>query len=136
MTIGGMDGKNIMNIVKTKTPQKNIIRKTESIIERLKKEKKLNENIEFFINNLTIEELIQLKLEISTKMVVFNKFYGYPLWALMPKITREALIKFTLSATNTRKAAASFLGIDIYTLNYLINKYKLFNKENIETIIE
>lgn len=110
------------------------IKKTESIVARLKRENNLNENTEILINNLTLEELIQLKLEISSKMVLFNKFYGYPLWTLFPAITREALLNFALSATTARKDTASFLGITPSKMSNLIKKFEPFIEE--KNIIE
>ena len=84
------------------------------------------------INNLTIEELIQLKLEVSTTMVMKNKFYKFPLWRIIPRIAREAVLKFALTSAMSRKETAAMLGISIYTLNDIIVKFKPFEKENME----
>lgn len=104
-------------------------RKVESIAKKLRSEGKSTQEFEIFINNITLEELIQLKLEVSTRMVLFHKFYGFPLWALIPKIAREALLKFALSQTNVRKDTASLLGVTPAYLTSIINKFKPFGDD-------
>ena len=62
-----------------------------SIIKKLEKEKKLNKHTLNDINNISLEELIAVKLELSTRYLC-GKFYGMPLW----KITRHKL-KFSFN---------------------------------------
>jgi len=81
------------------------------------------------VNNLTIEELIQLKLEVSTRMVMRNKFFNYPLWYLVPRMAKEAVLKFALTSAMSRKETASVLGVTLFTLNDIIRKMKPFEEE-------
>ena len=136
-----MDGKNIkFNKSKyiarkrfwEKIRAKKIPRTLESIALKLQKENRSNEEFEIMINNISIEELIQLKLEISTRMVMRNKFYNFPLWNLVQNMAKEAVLKFALSSAMTRKEVASVLGISISTLTAIITKMKPFEEENKE----
>ena len=56
-----------------------------SILNKLKKEKKINKEFESIISNLSLEDIIALKLELSTKPVG-NRLYGLPIWDNLVKI--------------------------------------------------
>ncbi len=53
--------------------------KNYSISNKLKKERRSNDEFEIMLSSLTLEEVIALKLELSTKPVS-NRLYGIPLW--------------------------------------------------------
>jgi hypothetical protein len=63
-----------------------------SIIRKLKKERKLPEEMEVFVSNISLEDLIALKLELAGKPVN-GKLFGIPIWKSVPFIVREALLK-------------------------------------------
>ena len=71
-----------------------------SISNKLHKDKKINDEFEVMINSLTLEEVIALKLELST------------------------VLKYALSATRSKKEAARFLGITISELNANLKSYQ------------
>ena len=96
---------------------------------KLREEKKSNEEFEIMVNNLTIEELIQLKLEVSTRMVMRNKFYNFPLWNLVPRIAKEAVLRFALSSAMSRKEVAAVLGVSLASLGAIIKKMKPFEED-------
>lgn len=96
-----------------------------SISKRLREENKSSVEFEILVNRLTLEELIWLKLELSAKSFVKNKFYGFPLWQTIPKITKEALISFALDAASSKRDAARFLGINEDYINKLIMQYNI-----------
>ena len=96
-----------------------------SISRKLRSEGRISEEFEVMLNNLSLEELISLKLELASKIMKGNLF-GFPIIKAMPNITRDALITFALSATKNLSEAASLLGITIqelkkYNLDSIIN---------------
>ena len=95
-----------------------------SIIRKLKKERKLPEEMEIFVSNISLEDLIALKLELAAKPVN-GKLYGIPIWKSIPFIVREALLKTALSVCKTKYESASFLGIHPDKLERLLRKYKI-----------
>ena len=91
-----------------------------SISRKLKLDGKISEEFEVMLNNLSLEEVISLKLELASKIMKGNLF-GFPIIKAMPNIVRDALITFALSATKNLSEAASLLGITIQELK----KYNL-----------
>jgi hypothetical protein len=63
------------------------------------------------ISNLTLEQLIAIKIELSASELN-NKLYGIPIWKTMPYITREALLKVTHSICSSYAEGCRFLGLD------------------------
>ena len=97
-------------------------KKSYSIIRKLRKEGKLPEEMEIFVSNLPLEDLIALKLEISSRPVS-GKLFGIPIWKSVPFIIREALLKTAISVCKTKTESAAFLGIHPDKLNNLLKKY-------------
>ena len=81
-----------------------------SISRTLKIAGKSSEEFEVMLGQLTLEEIIALKLEISARMIN-NKLYGLELWKAIPRITKDALLKFAISASKTQQDACRMLGI-------------------------
>ena len=94
-----------------------------SIINKYKKEDKLNNSILTYINNLSLEDLIAIKLELATRYTS-GKFYGMPLWRITRHTVTDALLKTGLSIARTKSEAARFLGVDYMDFNLYIKKYK------------
>jgi len=80
------------------------------LLKRLKEEGKISEELEILINNITIEELIQLKLEISTKHVLFHKLYGFPLLGMIKEIAKDAIKNFARDNIASKREANEILG--------------------------
>lgn len=97
-----------------------------SIIRKLRNEGKLPEEAEIFLSNISLEDLIALKLEIASKPTG-GKLFGIPIWKSLPFIVREALLKTTISVCKTKTEAASMLGKDIDTLDKLLKKYEVIS---------
>jgi len=93
-----------------------------SIIKKLDKEAKINKAFLNTINNISLEDLIAIKLELSTRYLC-GKFYGMPLWKITRYTVVDALLKTGLSIAKTKKEAARFLGIDYMDFNKYIKKY-------------
>ena len=77
---------------------------------KIKKEKKITDEFEVMFNSLTLEELIALKLELSSEYIN-NRLYNIPIWNSIHYICREAVLKYALSACRSIKDAASLMGI-------------------------
>jgi len=101
-----------------------------STINRLRKEKKIDDHFEVMLSSLTLEELIAVKLELSARFLN-NRMYNFPIWKSIEFICREATIKFALSACRSKLDAASFLGLSLGELNIYLKKMKIkFDNES------
>jgi len=97
--------------------------KNYSFISVLRKDKKVNDAFLNLLSSLTIEEILAIKLELSVKMTK-HKFYNFPLWKSLPSICKDAILRFVLSACESKRDGARMLGIDIREFDKLILKYK------------
>ena len=107
-----------------KTSKKNLTTVNKSIILKLCQRGQLNDSILTNINNLSLEDLIAIKLELSCALVK-NKLYGIDFWSNSCYIIREALLKFAISASRSKKDAARFLGLDLREFNTQYKKYNI-----------
>jgi hypothetical protein len=81
-----------------------------STITKLKDHNKINDQLLTCINSLKLEELIAIKLELSSQHVN-NRLYGLDIWRRTPYIVRDGILKFSLSVAKSKKDAARFLGL-------------------------
>ena len=95
-----------------------------SVFKRLKKENKINENLEILISEISLEDLIVLKLEISSKNLN-NKLFGFPFWKNIKFIVKDSMFKFAVNRTNSIREAASVLGVRPSVIKTFIYKYGL-----------
>jgi len=90
----------------------------------LRSTNKSSDEFEFMLNQLTLEEIIALKLEISSR-AVNGKLYGFNLWRQIPKIAKEGLLLFAVSATTNIVEAQTLLGVtDIVQFRHILYRYK------------
>jgi hypothetical protein len=94
-----------------------------SLVKKLRANNKSTEEFEVMLNNLSLEEIIGLKLELASK-VFGGKSYGLPIWKSMKEIVQDAVLKYTLSACKSKREAARFLGLRHQNFNKLIKKYE------------
>tara|TARA_R100000008_G_scaffold41495_1_gene23909 strand:+ start:82 stop:453 length:372 start_codon:yes stop_codon:yes gene_type:complete len=94
-----------------------------SISKKLRSEQKTTTEFEVMLNSLSLEEVIGLKLELAAK-AAGGKLYGIPLWHSLTDISKDAVFKYALSACQTKKEAAAFLGIDMQTFHKLQKKFE------------
>jgi DNA-binding NtrC family response regulator len=94
-----------------------------SLINKLKREHRLTDEFQVMFNCLSLEEVIALKLELASKSVG-GKLLGFPIWASMHDVTKDAVLKYALSAARTKGEVARFLGIQKSHLNQLLKKYE------------
>ena len=81
-----------------------------SITNKLKDQGLLSDINIVCISSLSLEELIAVKLELSCSYIN-NRLYGFDIWRRMTPIVKEAVLIFAISATNSKKDAARFLGL-------------------------
>ena len=96
--------------------------KNYSIINKLRKERKSSEEFEIMLNNLSLEEIIALKLELSSS-VISSRMYGLPIWKNLLHVVQDAVLKYALSATRTQAEAMRMLGLKESHLHELKKKY-------------
>jgi len=96
----------------------------QSLLKKLRREKKINKDLEVLIASLTIEDLIAIKLELAAE-IVRGKLFGFPIYATTLQVVKEGLIKFALSSTTSHKKAAFSLGISLSELKRYIKKYEI-----------
>mgnify|MGYP004457988887 CR=1 FL=1 len=80
-----------------------------SISSNLRSNNKSSDEFEIALNALSLEEVIALKLELSSR-TLNSKMYGFNLWKNL-----------------STKDASRYLGINLRTLNNLIKKHKIEN---------
>lgn len=97
-------------------------KKRYSVIRKLRRDGKLSEEMEIFVSNLSLEDLIALKLEISSKPVN-GKLFGIPIWKSIPFIVRDAVLKTAISVCKTKVDAANLIGMDVDKMDNLLKKY-------------
>ncbi len=98
--------------------------KNYSIINKLRKERKSNDEFEIMLNNLSLEEVIALKLELSSRSFS-RRMYGVPLWSNLINVVQDAVLKYSLSATRTQSEAMRMLGLKESNMHDLKKKFNL-----------
>jgi|TARA_R110002020_G_scaffold72542_4_gene186635 uncharacterized membrane-anchored protein len=111
--------------------------KNYSISKKLRTQGKSSEEFEIIFNNLSLEEVIGLKLELTSHNSFNSKLYGVPIWYRLSNIIKDAVLKYALSATRSKREAARFLGLNESSMKKNINKYKIdeyfqYNTEQVE----
>ena len=100
-----------------------------SISKKLKRERKITEEFEVMLNNISLEEIIALKLELASK-VLKGKLYGINIYNTLPTIAKDAAVKYALSAARTKQSAAAMLGISYRRLMQLQKEFNYSNYFN------
>jgi len=97
-----------------------------SLSKKLRKESKSNDKFETMLNNLSLEEVIALKLELAAKSAG-GYLYGMPIWRSLKYVVENSVLIFALSSTRTKNEAARFLGLKKREYN---NINKIYNVES------
>ena len=95
-----------------------------SFSDKLRKEGKSNEAFEVMLSALTLEEIIGLKLECSSRLTN-GKLYGFNLWSNSVALVKEAIFHSVVSIANTNKEATRILGVTDETLTILKKRYNI-----------
>ena len=110
------------------TANKYLTRETKrwhSLLRKLREEKKTDEFFENMLAELSLEEVIALKLELSLK-TLRSPVYNLPIWSNLDKIIRDAVLKLAVSITNTPSESARIIGVDIATLKKELKHFKMY----------
>ena len=99
-----------------------------SLRKKLHREKRTTDDFEAMLHNLTLEEVIGLKLELAASHIN-NKLYNFPVYRSIRYIVKEACLQFALSSTRTFGDAAAFLGLREGDLKKEVDKFKIDLKE-------
>ena len=102
-----------------------------SFSRKLRAQEQYNEAFEIMLSALTLEEIIGLKLECSSRLSN-GKLYGFYLWSNIIDITKEALYNAVISVAKTNKEATRILGINEQTFKSLKKKYKIREEYDID----
>jgi len=97
-----------------------------SVSNKLKSEGKITSDFEVMLSSLTLEDIIALRLELASRSVN-GKLYGLKLWESIPRIAKEAVLKYAYSAARTKNEAAVFLGLNKNDFRRLIKKFNISN---------
>ena len=103
---------------------KNNTCKDYSVIKVLREQKRSNDYFEIMLNNLTLEEIIAVKLELTYKSIGMA-LYGFPIWNSTNYIVRDAILKYALSISTSKSMAARYLGVRINIISNLLKKYNV-----------
>ena len=106
--------------------------KNYSVIKILRREGKINKNFLSTLDNVTIEELIAIKLELSAR-AAGGYLYGFPLISSIEHMVKEGIYRFALSCTKSKKEAARCIGLTPREFRHRMKKYDIQNdllKEN------
>jgi hypothetical protein len=111
---------------------KNTTTNNKSIITKLKDQNKINDSLLIGISSLSLEELIAVKLELAAEHIN-NRLYGFDIWRKTNYLVKDAILKFAISTTKSKKDAARFLGITPQEFQKVCRNYKIdsyFKEEN------
>jgi hypothetical protein len=97
-----------------------------SFVNVLREQGKLNEQVETAIHNMTLEDLIAVKLELSSRTQK-SPIYAIPLFETLEVIVRDAMLKFAISATRTPSEAAASLGISLEHFRSQMHEFKIYD---------
>ena len=101
---------------------KHISYKNYSKISELKKLNKIDDQFVFFIETLTLEDLISIKLESVMRNLNF-KFFNFPIWKSTHKLVSEALINSVINVAKNNSDAARILGLDLKQYRYYLSEF-------------
>ena len=98
--------------------------KNKSIASKLIDDGIASEELLVLFNSISLEDIIALKLELSSK-ILQNRFYGFDIWRNTNYIVKDALLKFAIANTNSKKDAARFLNLNYSAFSRLIKKFEV-----------
>jgi len=108
-----------------------------SLSKKLRREQRSSDDFEVMLNQLTLEEVIGLKLELASKSIG-GRLFGLPIWYSLHAIVQDAVFKYAFSAARTQAEAMRFLGLHKAEFKNLMKKYNInsYFSENNEKDID
>lgn len=95
-----------------------------SLIRKLKREGRINDETINYLSTLTIEEIISLKLELIAK-TLRGKLYAFPLWQSLPRVVNNAVLHFAITRSSSLREAALSIGLHKEDFNEHCRRYLL-----------
>ena len=95
-----------------------------SIITNLKDQALITDETLVAINAISLENLIAVKLELACNHIN-NRLYGFDIWRNSIYIVKDALLKFAISTTRSKKDAARFLGLTYADFKLACKKFDI-----------
>ncbi len=96
---------------------------------KLLKESKIDKEFLEKLSFITLEDLITLKLLVSTESLK-GKIFNFPFLKYTTDICKEAIVRFALSASNNRKEASLILGMKKTDFINYLREYDLMEEFN------
>ena len=96
---------------------------------KLIKEKKIDNKFLEKLSFISLEELITLKLLVSTEGLK-GKLYNFPFFKYATDICKEAVVRFALSKASNRKEVSLILGMKKADIVKYIREYDLLEEYN------
>ena len=109
-----------------KNKQSNLYREY-SGIKILKSKGKIDKNFLSKMDNVSLEDLITIKLELAVK-AAGGYLYGLQILRSVDNLVKEAIYNFALSSTRSKVEASRLLGLDIKTFDKRLNKFRIKEK--------
>ena len=107
---------------------KYLIEKTKryrSFLKEYRASGKIDEITEIFIANMPLEDLIAIKLELTTRSLRAPLF-GILSWGQIGKIVRDAVVKAVISITQTPSEGAALLGMNLDDFSKITKKFYIY----------
>ena len=123
-TLGRMVGKTAIKDNSLKESKTFSSNKNYNLKNKLLREKKIDQEFLEKLKFLKLEELITLKLLVSTSLLK-GKLFNFPFLKYSTEICKEAVLRFALSQANSRKEAQLILGIKKADLVHYLKAYGL-----------
>ncbi len=96
---------------------------------KLLKESKIDKQFLEKLSFITLEDLITLKLLVSSESLK-GKIFNFPFLKYTTDICKEAIVRFALSASNNRKEASLILGMKKADFINYLREYDLIEEFN------
>ncbi|MGI9312708.1 MAG: hypothetical protein ACR2O9_04135 [Alphaproteobacteria bacterium] len=88
----------------------------------------LSNELLVLISNMTLEDLIAIKIELSSSHLK-NRLFGLDIWKKIDYITKEALMRVAISCTKSNSEAARFLGITLSDYRLNLQKFNMYEEQ-------
>jgi hypothetical protein len=95
-----------------------------SLKRSLRDSRKTNEEFETMLGQLTLDEVIGLRLELEND-IYKDRLYGFKLYSGIREILNKSLIIFALDTKQTKLGASRLLGMNVNKLKILMYRYNI-----------
>ena len=99
---------------------------------KLLKENKINKEFLEILRFITLEDLITLKLLVSSEAIK-GKLYNFPFLKYASDICKEAVVRFAISKANNRREVSLILGSKKADILKYIKSYNLTEEYNYDS---